>query len=59
MAYTLSQLPINGNQETTQESNYIMEIMLERNDTDELSEGIHPANLNNKSIPMERPKPNG
>ena len=36
---SLSQLPNNGNQNTTHESNYTMETMSEINDKEELSEG--------------------
>ena len=45
VADKLSWLPNNGNQKTTQESNYITEIMSEINDIDVLPEGIFPVNL--------------
>ena len=44
MADTLFRFPINGNQETTQESKYTKEIMSEINDILELPEGIFPIN---------------
>ena len=41
----LSQLTINGNQETTQESDYIIKIISEINDIYELTEDIFFINL--------------
>ena len=40
MADALSRLPLNGNQETTQESTYKKKIVSEINDTKEIPEGI-------------------
>ena len=45
VAYTLYQLPNNGNHHNTQESNYTTEIMSEINDIEELSERIFSINL--------------
>ena len=38
-------IPLNGNQETTQNSTYQREIMSEINDIKELPEGTFPINL--------------
>ena len=40
MADALSRLPLNGNQETTQESTYKKKIVSEINDTKEIPEGV-------------------
>ena len=44
VADTLSKIPLNGNQETTQKSTYQKEIMSENNDIEELPEGTFPIN---------------
>ena len=45
VADALLRLPLNGNQETTQNSTYQKEIMSEINDIVELPEGTFPLNL--------------
>ena len=44
MSDSLSIFTTNENQETKQYSTYTMEIVLEINDTEELSEGVLPIN---------------
>ena len=41
----LSRIPLNGNQETTQNSTYQKEIVSEINDIEELPKGNFPINL--------------
>ena len=41
----LSRFPLNGNQETTQNSTYQKEIVSEVNDTKEIPDGNFPINL--------------
>ena len=50
MTDTLPQLTRNGNQNNTQDYNYIMETASEINDTKEISEGTFPINLNTIDI---------
>ena len=45
VAYILSRIPLNGNQETTQNSTYQQEIVSEINDIEELPESTFPINL--------------
>ena len=45
LAYALSILTINRNQDTTQESTYKNEIVSKVNDTEELADGILPMTL--------------
>ena len=45
MAYKLSILPLNGNQETTQKYTCKKEIMSETNDTEEITDGNFLINL--------------
>ena len=44
-AYGISRIPLNGNEETTQNSTYQQEIVSEINDTEETPEGTFPINL--------------
>ena len=44
VAYTLSTLPLNGNQETTQNSTYQQEVVPEINDIEKIPEGTFSMN---------------